>query len=160
MGAILTKLGSMFGGNIVDALLSNFTTLFKAYFDKQITEAQLREKLTEALITSFADVEKAHADSLTKTFASFMDAVTKSKLMQATWAAVALSQLAVIIWFQIGVPALMFFVYPGFEYPSSGTTADWAYALVMLCLGGGAYSRATAGGGLLEAFKGFIGRTK
>lgn len=157
---ILTKIAGMFGGQIVDALLGNVTGLFKAYFDKKISEAELRAKVLEALMASFADVEKAYADSVTKTFGSFMEAASKSKLMQATWAAVCLSQLCVVLWHQVGIPALMFWGYPGLHYPSAGTTADWANAMVLFCLGGGAYSQRSAGGGMLDKLKDLMGRTK
>jgi hypothetical protein len=134
---------------IVNAVVAPFTDLFKSYLNKQITESELRAKMVTALIAGFADVEKAYADSLAKTFASFMDAAKQSRLMQSVWAAVALSQLAVLLWHQVGIPALVLWMRsgnPDWVYPSSGTTVEWSYLLIALCLGGGAIALKMAPG--------------
>jgi hypothetical protein len=135
-------LAALFTGPILSALCNsifgNLTQAFTAYLNKQITEAELKEKLQAAMLSGFADVEKAYAESLTQTFQSFMQAAAQSKLMQCVWASVALSQLLVLLWHQVGIPAVSFFF--SVRYPSSGATVDWAYALVMFCLGGGAIS--------------------
>ncbi|MGJ4942498.1 hypothetical protein ACQR1W_18125 [Bradyrhizobium sp. HKCCYLS1011] len=135
-------LAALFTGPIISALVNsifgNITQAFTAYLNKEISEAQLKEQLQAAMLSAFAQVEKDYAASLTQTFQSFMQAAAQSKLMQAVWASVALSQLIVLIWHQIGIPAVSFFL--GVRYPSSGATVDWAYALVMFCLGGGAIS--------------------
>ena len=49
-----------------------FTKIFEAYFNKQITAEQLRAQMIEATLATFADVEKAYADALSKTFAASM----------------------------------------------------------------------------------------
>lgn len=139
--SILTSIFNVLGGQIVDSLLGRITGVFEAYFKKQISVEQLRTQVAQALLETFAEVEKAYADSLARTFDSFMRATAQSKLMQAVWAAVALSQLFVLLWHQFFIPALVAVVHlsdPQWNYPSSGTTIDWAYALLMFCLGGGA----------------------
>jgi len=124
------------GGTFIDGFLDKASDLFKAYLNKEITKEQLRTQLLQTLVTSAAEVEKAHAASLASTFASFMDAAKTSRLMQGVWAAAAISQLVVLLWHQAGIPAVTFFF--DVKYPSSGTTVEWAYALLMFCLGGGA----------------------
>lgn len=129
---------SALGGPIVDAILGNVKGIFEAYFNKQITEAQLREKLQEALVSAFAQVEAAHADALAKCYASFMDAMKQSVIMQRTWAAVVISQLFVLFWYQWIVPVIATWHLLGVQrYASAGTTVEWAYLLLAACLGMG-----------------------
>ena len=87
-------------------------------------------------MSSAVDIEKSHAEAITAGFHDFMEAAQKSKLMQAVWASVALSQLFVLLWHQLAIPFIAF--HYGVHYPPSGSTVDWAYALVMFCMGGGA----------------------
>jgi len=137
---MLSAIFSAVGGQIIEQVFGQISGLFKAYFDKQITEAQLKEQLLAALLGAMKDIEIAHADALAKTYASFMDAVEKSKLMQAVWASVVISQLLVLLWHQVGIPALVAYERSSahaWSYPSSGTTVEWAYLLLGACLGMG-----------------------
>lgn len=124
---------------LVGAVLAPLTDIFKAYLNKEITESQLREKLGEALLQGFSSVEASFQDSLAKSYASFMEAARQSRVMQIVWASVCISQLLVLLWHQVGIPALVYWL-PGAKYPSSGATVDWAYALIALCLGAPALS--------------------
>ena len=63
------------GGPIIDALLKPVSDIFQAYFNKQITEAQLREQVQALMLTTFQAVETSHADTLAKTYATFWAAV-------------------------------------------------------------------------------------
>jgi hypothetical protein len=135
-------LAALFTGPILSAvcnsIFGNLTQAFNAYLNKQITEAELKEKMQEALLSAFAEVEKAYAESLTQTYQAFMQAAAKSRLMQFVWGLVAISQLFVLLFHQMAIPFITFMW--SIRYPSSGATVDWAYALVMFCLGGGAIS--------------------
>ncbi|MFL9829068.1 hypothetical protein, partial [Rhodoplanes sp. SY1] len=114
---------------------------------------------SQALLATFRAVEVEAYQTLAKTYATMMDAATKSPLVRAVWAAVTLSQLAVLLWHQVGIPALVYVT--GERYPSSGTTVDWAYALVFGCLGLGPMvmrSGPTGPGGLADTLKRAIGR--
>jgi len=73
------------GGQFVDSLLGKITGVFESYFKKEVSLAELRTRLLEALFETAAEIEKAHADSLARTYASFMQAVAQSRLMQAVW---------------------------------------------------------------------------
>lgn len=141
-------LAALFTGPILSAiagqLFSGLEGAWQAYVNKEISKDELHAKIEQALIASFADVEKAYADSLTKTFASFMDAASRSVLMQQVWATVAITQLFVLLWHQVGIPAVVYMT--GHGYPPSGTTVTWAYALLALCLGGGALAMKTGPG--------------
>lgn len=130
-------LASIFTGpilkSLVGALLGPLEAMYREYINGQISKEQLAEKLQEAILASLVQIEGALYDSITKTYASFMQAAVQSKTMQRVWACVALSQLVVLLWHQVGIPALIY--WRGGSYPSSGTTVDWAYALLALCLG-------------------------
>ncbi len=131
-------LASIFTGPVLSAVLDKiigpFTDLFKAYINKEISELELRERLSEALVKTFADVEQAHAEALTKTYATFMTSLDKSAVLKWVWASTAVSQLAVLLWHQVGIPAV---IAVGLidRYPSSGSTVEWSYALLGACLG-------------------------
>lgn len=131
---MLSAIASALGGQIVDSLLGKITGVFESYFKKEITVAELREKLIEALVATFAEIEKAHADALAKCYASFMQAMAQSRLMQAVWASVTLSQLFVLFWYQFIVPGLVTLKVVA-KYAPAGSTVEWAYLLVGACVG-------------------------
>lgn len=133
---MLTWLTSLLAPTIVEKLIDEAKDLFGAYLQNKVTREQLANELKKIVLDAFVEVQKAQAESVAKTFDSFMRAASQSRLMQSVWAAVALSQLLVLLWHQAGIPALVFFA--DVKYPSSGATVDWAYALLMFCLGGGA----------------------
>jgi hypothetical protein len=111
---VLTSLADMFIGRAADA--------FKAYVNKEISIEEFRSRISIALAQSITEVEKAHADSLSKTYASFMQAATQSLLFRVVWSVVVLAETSVLVSYQYGlVPAA-----PGIE---------WAYALVAGLLG-------------------------
>jgi hypothetical protein len=118
---------------LVPILTGSLADAFKAYEQKQITLAELNAKVQESLISAFAEVQKSQSAALAQTFASFMDGAKNSALMRAVWASVVLSELAVLLWHQAGIPALVYLT--GHTYPGSGTTVEWAYLLVAACLG-------------------------
>jgi hypothetical protein len=159
MGALSTILGWL-APNLVETLLAPLTTIFTAYVKKEITEAELKEKLTEALLSAFKEVEVAHADALAKTYASFMSAMAQNVMMQRIWSAVVLSQLGVLLWHQLGIPAIVALGIID-RYPSSGSTVEWAYALIAACLGfGPMLLRAGPGASasVVTSLKGLIGK--
>lgn len=126
---------SAIGGQFVDSLLGKVTGVFEKHFQKQISMEELRTQLLQAMLETVAEIEKAHADALAKTYASFMQVMAQSRLMQAVWGAVVISQLVVLVWHQVGIPALVYLT--GDKYPASGSTVEWAYLLIAGCLGMG-----------------------
>ncbi|HEY7245172.1 MAG TPA: hypothetical protein VH678_14975 [Xanthobacteraceae bacterium] len=120
---MLTTLLGWLAPNIVDSLLGRIQSIFQAYFNKQISAEQLREQMVAALLASFAEVEKAYADALSKTFAAFMGAMQASRLVRVVWASVVVSELLVLLWHQVGIPAIVALGWIS-KYPSSGTTVE------------------------------------
>jgi hypothetical protein len=118
---------------LVPILTGSLADAFKAYEQRQITMAELQAKVQEALISAFAEVQKSQSAALAQTFASFMDGAKNSALMRAVWAAVVLSELGVLLWHQVGIPALVNAT--GNAYPGSGATVEWSYLLIAACLG-------------------------
>lgn len=154
---MLTAIVSALGGNLVNGLIDRLTKPFEMYLNKQISIEELRTQVLKQMLTTFAEVEKSHAETLAKTYASFMQAAEKSLLMKVVWASATLSQLFVLLWHQMGIPAVVYFT--GHGYPSSGSTVEWAYALLAACLGmGPVVLRTGPGSNLLDKLKGSIGK--
>ncbi len=155
---MLTKLVASLGGEIVDRLLGRITGVVEAWLRKEVSMEELRTRVLQAFITSVAEVEKAHADALARTQGEFIRAAAQNVLMARVWAAVTLSQLAVLLWHQLGIP-LVIATGLAERYPSSGSTVEWAYALVGACVGlGPLVLRGSAGASPLDAVKPWLGR--
>lgn len=118
---------------VANSALGKMAEAFTAYQNKQISLAELESRVKQAQVEAFAEIEKAAYDAIAKTYDSFMKTLAQSRLMQAVWAAVTLSQLLVLLWHQLGIPAVVYFT--GERYPSSGTTTEWAYLLLAACVG-------------------------
>ena len=112
-GAIL----SFVTGPILDKVFNLIETTQKIKLD--------REKIRADLQTQLASTD---ADLLKGTFESFQATVRSSPIMQRYIAAVGISQLAVLMWYQLGVPLLIY--YGLGPWPSPGATVDWAYAII------------------------------
>lgn len=133
----LTTILSMFGGQIVDKIWSGFIQIVSQYQQKQLSEIEAKKALHALLIGASRDVEIAHSDALTKTYESFQVTLRGSPLLQAAWVALFLSQMLVLTWHQLGIPALCYTVGNANCYPSSGDTVKWAYLLLAFMLGAG-----------------------
>lgn len=160
---MLASIFSAIGGTIIDKIMGNATKLFEAYFNKQISLEELKVRLQQTLIGAVRDVEVSHAEALAKTYASFMGAVEKSLLMQCVWAAVTISQLLVLLWHQVGIPAfvmLMRQTVPNWTYPGSGSTVEWAYLLLGACIGAGplVLRGGPGAGNLTDRLKSLVGK--
>lgn len=160
---MLSAILSSLGGALIDKFLGNALKAFELYNNKQISMEELKTRLQLALVDAAKEVEVAHADAMAKMFASFMGAVEKNPFMQWVWGCVTLSQLIVLLWAQLGVPfftMLMRQTVPGWNYPSAGTTTDWAYLLLAGCIGLGVTTlRSGPGAGnLTDRLKGLVGK--
>lgn len=158
LSAIAGFLGSAGVKAIVDGLFSRLAPVLEMWVKKQITEAELREKLAEALLATFADVDKHFADAINSGFANFLGAARQSKQLMTVYMTVALSQLFVLLWYQFAVPAIVTLGWVE-HYARAGTTVDWAYAIILLCLGGGSMTlRFGPAGSLAGMLKSLIGK--
>ena len=129
IGALLKLLSAPF----VDRIAG----LAELYVKKQISADELKAKVQEATLDTFAEVEKAWADVAAKQYAGFQRTVRSSPVIARAYAAVIVTQLFVLLWYQWGASA--FLLVTGVIWPSPGATVDWAYAVLALCLGGGAF---------------------
>jgi hypothetical protein len=155
---MLSAIFASLGGHFIDGFLDNALKAFTAYQSKQISMEELKTQLRQHFFDMIAHIETAYADSINKTFATFMQAATQSRLIRYVWAIVTLSQLIVLLWHQMGIPALVYFT--GERYPSSGTTVDWAYLLLAGCVGFGAVTLRGGGAGssTADSFKNLLGK--
>lgn len=130
--AIISSLGGVF----IEKIIGGALEAFKAYENKQISMEELRTKLLGIMVGAARDIEVAHADALAKTYASFMDAMKTSKVMQYGWATALYSQIFVLVWSQWAVPLLFAYGLLGIGW-RAGTSAEWAYLLIAGLLGMG-----------------------
>lgn len=135
-------LASLFAGPTLTALINGLMgpleSIFHDYIQNKITKEELQEKLQEAMLAAFAQIEVQFLDSLTKTYTAFIQAASQNPVMTKAWSVVLYSQLFVVFWHQFAIPLIVLVVHiwdVRFIYPSSGITSDWAYALIALCLG-------------------------
>jgi hypothetical protein len=135
MGSFFASLlGSAGLKAMVEAFAGPVEAIFHDYIQGKISKEQLQEKLQEAMLAAFSQVESQYLDSITKTYTAFIQVAAQNPVMTRAWSIVLYSQLFVLFWHQFCIPAI---VALGFikTYPQSGTTVNWAYALVALCLG-------------------------
>lgn len=126
-------------------LVGRIVDLVKAYQERKLSEAEIEGEVRKAVIAATAEVEAEWARASAQMYSSFIAAAARSRLLAAGWLAVLVSQLLVLLWHQMGIPLYVHIT--GTAFPSSGATVDWAYALVALCLGGGAVMLKGAGRG-------------
>jgi hypothetical protein len=131
------KVLSIITGPFVEKITGSITELAKLYVTKQISEAEFKSRTAIAVEENFREVEKAWADAATKQFESFQQTARSTPVVARAYAAVIVTQLFVLVWYQWGASA--FLLITGQAWPSAGATVDWAYAILALCLGGGAF---------------------
>lgn len=125
---MLSGLLASFLPSIVGKFFESGERIWTQYIQKEITKEQLLTELQKALLAAVVEVERAHADAIKATFASFMGTVASTPIVARAYVTVLLAQCGVLVWVQVGVPFLSWMT--GADYPSAGTTIDWAYALV------------------------------
>ena len=113
---------------LTGGLIDRVTDLARAYFDKQISEAEFE-----------AEVEKARADAEARAIVAFTESVQAtirtSPAIQRAYAAALFLQIGVLLWYQLGAPA--FEVITGTAWPSPGVSLELAYLLVAAMVGAG-----------------------
>ena len=117
-------------------LLDKVSGLAELYLKKEISNAEFRSRVEIEVQNTVREVEKAWAEAAAKQFESFQQTVRQSPVVARAFAAVIVTQLFVLLWYQWGASA--FLLITGTPWPSAGATVDWAYAILALCLGGGA----------------------
>jgi hypothetical protein len=122
---------------LTGGLVDRITDVAKAYMTKQISEAEFRSRIEIATQDAAVKIEQAWAEAATKQYESFQQSVRQSPVLARAYTAVIVTQLFVLLWYQWGASA--FKLITGEAWPSAGATVDWAYAILALCLGGGAF---------------------
>lgn len=154
MGALLTLLATA-APLLVKLVAPQLGDIVDAYARKEITKEEMNARIAEALTGAAAKMHAADAEALSSTFASAMGAISKNRLMQYGWLAVLVTQLWTLFWYQWIVPFGQFMGW-WIDYPSPGSTIDWAYGLVGGCIGLGPF--VLKGGSTITKLKGLIGR--
>ncbi len=129
-------LAALFAPAIIQALFSAGVDLFKEYQQGKITLEQLKDNLQAVALQEATKVEQANADMVAKTYGSFTQLVLGSTLVKWVYAIVTLSQCFVLVWYQIGVPFLVWTKGGSFP-PASDVLLQWGYGLLVLLVGGG-----------------------
>ena len=154
---MLSAILSSIGGAFLDKFFGAARDIFHDYTQGKISEAECRTRLLSALLDAAKAVEISHSETLAKTYASFMDAMKTSPLMQRMWAWTVGTQLFILVWSQFFVPLL--FAYGLLPSWRAGTTGEWAYLLLGACLGMGPLVLRSGPGALnMDKLKSLIGK--
>lgn len=128
-------IGGIIANLISGGLLDKITGLADSLIKGQITKAQFEAQVKIEAGRVQADIEKTWAEASSKQYESIQQTLRTSVVLQRAYAVVMISQLAVLVWYQIGAPA--FLLVTGDAWPNPGTTIDWAYLLLAITIGGG-----------------------
>lgn len=90
-------------------------------------------KITEAEFQS--NIEIATKEAETKIVESVQSTIRSSKVIQKAYAITLFTQVFVLVWYQLGVPA--FNIVTGAAWPAPGASIEWAYLLVAAMIGAG-----------------------
>lgn len=130
---ILASIVNWVTGGLVDKVVD----LGKAYFNKEISEAQFEAEVKKAASETAAKIEQSWADAAKSIAASTQETLRASPILQRAWSSVLFLEVAVLVWYQIGAPA--FAVITGEQWPAPGVVLEWAYLLIGAQLGAGPF---------------------
>lgn len=132
---MLSTIFASIGGAFINHFFDAAKDIFHDYQQGKITAEECKTRLLSAAQDSFKAIEISHSETLAKTYASFMDALRVTPILQRMWAWTVGSQLFILVWSQFFVPLL--FAYGMLPNWKAGTTGEWAYLLLGACLGFG-----------------------
>lgn len=130
-------LAALFAPAVIKAVFEKGADLFAQYQQKQITLAELANRLSVIAMQEATKVEQANAEMVAKTYAAFTDTLKFSRLLRVVYAIVTLSQAFVLFWYQWAVPFIVW-KFGGAFPPASDVLLQWGYGLLVLLVGGGA----------------------
>jgi hypothetical protein len=156
---MLATIFSTIGMPLINGILDKALDAFRAYENKQISVEQLKDQLYGLMLGAIKDIEVSHSETLAKTYASFMDAMKTSVLLQRVWAVVVLSQTFVLFWAQWCAPILYAYGFMDRGWHAGGTV-EWAYLLVGALLGMGpmVLRSGPGAGNIAERLRGLLGK--
>jgi hypothetical protein len=134
-------MGGIIANILVPAFFKPFldaaTGIFREYQQGKISMEQMKTQLTVLAMETFAKNEATYADMVVKTYGNFVDLVKTSRAVRAAYVYCVVTQASVLLWYEVGVPLLVWF-YPGSHFPSPGDVLlQWGYGLLILLVGGG-----------------------
>ena len=118
---------------ITGGLFKTITSLADKYFAREISREQFEAQIAVAQSEAQRAVEVAWTEAAAKMAESVQQTVRASPAIARAYAAVMFLQLAVLAWFQVGVPAYQ--VITGTPWPAPGINPDYAYLLLAATLG-------------------------
>jgi hypothetical protein len=118
-------------GGLVDKVLD----LGKAYFAKQISEAEFESRVKIAASDTAARIEQSWAEASVGITKSVQATLKASVVLQRAYAIVLFLQLFVLVWYQLGAPA--YEVVAGRPWPQPMASIEWAYLLIGAMVGAG-----------------------
>lgn len=156
MSALLGLLPLAFQA-LLPKLVPSIMNLADKYLNKEITKAEFEAELSSTIVGSVENMHVADTKALASTFDSFMTTMKASPMMRFIWGVVVLSQLGVLLWHQVGIPAIVAMGVVR-SYPPSGSTVEWAYLLLAFCLGAGPaiFRNGPAQGGGMQIIRNLI----
>jgi hypothetical protein len=128
-------IGKIIADILTGGLIDKITGLADSYLKGQVTKAQFDAQVRIEAGKAGVEIEQAWAKASTEQYESIQKTLRASVILQRAYAVVMISQLFVLVWYQIGAPA--FLLVTGTAWPSPGTTIDWAYLLLAITIGGG-----------------------
>lgn len=131
--SILTTLVNFVTGGLVDKVLD----LGKAYFAKQISQAEFESRVKIAAQETASQIEAHWAQAAAEIAKSTQATLAASPVLQRAYAIVLFLQLFVLVWYQLGAPAYQ--VITGTAWPSPGASVEWAYLLIGAMVGAGPF---------------------
>lgn len=123
---------------LTGGLLDKVFGLYDSYIKKEISEAEFRSRVEIAAQDTEKAVETAWADTAAKMAESAQATVRVSPVIQRAYAGGMGMLFMALMWYLIG--ASSFEVYTGTPWPYPQEALGWAYALLMVMVGGGAWA--------------------
>jgi len=123
---------------LTGGLLDRVLGLYDSYIKKEISEAEFRSRVEIAAQDTEKAVEQAWADTAAKMAESVQQTVRVSPAIARAYASGMGMLFMALMWYLIGAPS--FEVYTGTPWPYPQEPLGWAYALLMVMVGGGAWA--------------------
>lgn len=128
IGAIIAKI-------LTGGLLDKITGLAESYVKGQVTKAEFEAQVKIETGKAGVEIEQAWLKAASEQYESFQKSVRSSVVLQRAYAVVMISQLAVLVFYQMGASA--FKLATGTDWPIPQAVIEWAYLLLGIAMGGG-----------------------
>jgi hypothetical protein len=120
---------------LTGGLLDKITGLADSYLKGQVTKAEFEAQARIEAGKAGVEIEQAWLKAASEQYESFQKSVRSSVVLQRAYAVVMISQLAVLVFYQIGASA--FKLATGTDWPIPQAVIEWAYLLLGIAMGGG-----------------------